>query len=112
MSDMSNMPKGAPRPAGPETDLRTTPNFDLLASVPMRVSVEVGTTALPLAELLTLGEGSVVELDRNVTDLFDILANGTLVARGEVVSVGDNYGIKIAEIVAAERRLAGLERRV
>lgn len=111
MSDMSNMPTGAPRAVSSETDLRTAPNFDLLANVPMRVSVEVGTTALPLSELLTLGEGSVVELDRSVTDLFDILANGTLVARGEVVSVGDSYGIKIAEIVAAERRLAGLERR-
>lgn len=111
MSDMSNMPRNAPQTHGHETDLRTSPNFDLLASVPMRVSVEVGTASLPLSELLTLGEGSVVELDRGVTDLFDILANGTLVARGEVVSVGDSYGIKIAEIVAAERRLAGLERR-
>lgn len=111
MSDMSNMPAGAPRGTGANPDLRMTPNFDLLASVPLRVSVEVGSTALPLADLLTLGEGSVIELDRSVTDLFDILANGTLVARGEVVSVGDSYGIKIAEIVAAERRLDGLERR-
>lgn len=111
MSDMSNMPTGAPRVSGTDPDLRMTPNFDLLASVPLRVSVEVGSTALPLSDLLTLGEGSVIELDRSVTDLFDILANGTLVARGEVVSVGDSYGIKIAEIVAAERRLDGLERR-
>jgi flagellar motor switch protein FliN len=111
MSDMSNLPTGAPRGAGTDPDLRMAPNFDLLASVPLRVSVEVGSTALPLADLVTLGEGSVIELDRSVTDLFDILANGTLVARGEVVSVGDSYGIKIAEIVAAERRLDGLERR-
>lgn len=111
MSDMSNMPSGVADADAPGVDLRAAPNFDLLAGVQLRVSVEVGSTLLPLADLLTLGEGSVVELDRATTDLLDVYANGTLVARGEVVSVGDSYGIKIAEIVATERRLDGFERR-
>lgn len=111
MSDMSNIPLGVGDAELLGQDLRGAPNFDLLAGVRIRVSVEVGSTMLPLSDLLTLGEGSVVELDRATTDLLDIYANGTLVARGEVVSVGDAYGIKIAEIVATERRLDGFERR-
>lgn len=111
MSDMSNMPSAAFGVEAVEADLRSTPNFELLAGVKLRVSVEVGSTALPLADLLTLNEGSVVELDRATTDMFDVFANGTLVARGEIVSVGDSYGIKISEIVAPERRLDGIDRR-
>lgn len=108
-----SMATGAEPPlaAAEVTDWRTASNFALLAGVPLRVSVEVGATALPLAELLTLGEGSVITLDRATNDLLDIFANGTLVARGEVVAVGDRFGIKIAEILAADQRLDGLDRR-
>lgn len=86
-------------------------NFDLLAGVTLRISVEVGSASLTLSELLQLGEGSVVELDRQATDLLDIFANGTLIARGEVVAVEGKYGIRVVDVVAANQRLAGLERR-
>jgi flagellar motor switch protein FliN len=77
----------------------------------MRVSVEVGSASLPLSELMNLTEGSVVELDRQANDLLDIFANGTLIARGEVVNVDGRYGIRVTEVASAERRMAGLERR-
>lgn len=110
MSDMSNSPSpGSGTPVG--ADLRLAPNFDMLAGVALRVSVEVGSTALPLAELLTLAEGSVIELDRATDDLLDVYANGTLIAKGEVVSIGDKFGVKIAEVVAADRRAGGPDRR-
>lgn len=111
MTDMSNSPRADDMPPVDYVDLRTAPNFDLLAAVPLRVSVEVGSASLSLATLLTLGEGSVVELDRATTDLLDIFANGTLLARGEIVKVGENYGVRIVEIVAPEHRLDSFDRR-
>ena len=86
-------------------------NYRLLADIPLRLSVEVGSTSLKLAELMELSEGSVVELDRQAYELLDILVNGTLVARGEVVTVGGKFGIRVVDVVAAEARLQGVERR-
>jgi flagellar motor switch protein FliN len=82
-------------------------NLELLSGVSMRVSVEVGSASLTLSELLQLRKGSIVELDREADALLDILANGTLIARGEVVTIDGRYGIRVAEIV--DRR--GGERR-
>lgn len=84
-------------------------NFDLLAGVTLRVSVEVGSASLKLSDLLNMSKGSVIELDRDANALLDILANGTLIARGEVVTVDGRYGIRVAEIV--ERR-TGADRRL
>jgi flagellar motor switch protein FliN len=86
-------------------------NYRLLADIPLRLSVEVGSTSLKLAELMDLAEGSVVELDRAANELLDILVNATLVARGEVVTVGGKFGIRVVDVVAAEARLGGLDRR-
>jgi flagellar motor switch protein FliN/FliY len=86
-------------------------NYRLLADIPLRLSVEVGSTSLKLAELMDLAEGSVVELDRQANELLDILVNGTLVARGEVVTVGGKFGIRVVDVVATEARLSGIERR-
>ena len=86
-------------------------NFRLLADIPVRLSVEAGSTALKLSELMDLNEGSIVELDRQSHELLDIMANGTLIAKGEVVTVNGRFGIRVLEVVAADARLAGLERR-
>ena len=86
-------------------------NYKLLADIPLRLSVEVGSTSLRLSELLDLSEGSVVELDRQASELLDILVNGTLVAKGEVVTINGRFGIRVVDVVAADARLAGLERR-
>lgn len=108
MSDMSEAPrleelgKGGASLAG---------NLRMLADIPVRMSVEVGSTQLRLVDVMNLGEGAVVELDRQADELLDIMVNGTLVARGEVVTVNGRYGIRVVEIASAETRLAGLERR-
>jgi len=87
-------------------------NFGMLADIPVRLSVEVGSTALKLSELMELSEGSVVELDRQSHELLDIMANGTLIAKGEVVTVNGRFGIRVVEVVAAEASAAGgVERR-
>ncbi len=108
MSDMSE----APRLDGDaQADGGMARNMRLLADIPVRMSVEVGSTQLRLAEIMALGEGSVVQLDRQADELLDIMVNGTLVARGEVVTVNGRYGIRVVEIASAEARLAGIERR-
>jgi flagellar motor switch protein FliN len=103
MSDMTEAP--SMRPPSAEG------NFDLLAGVSLRISVEVGSASLTLSELLRMGEGSVVELDRQANDHLDIIANGTLIAKGEIVDVDGRYAVRIVDVIAADRRLAGLERR-
>ena len=104
MSDMSDVP------AVPQ-DLASRGNYRLLADIPLRLSVEVGSTSLRLAELMDLNAGSVVELDRQANELLDIMVNGTLVAKGEVVTVNGKFGIRVVDVVAADARLSGIERR-
>jgi flagellar motor switch protein FliN/FliY len=90
MSDMSHT--GLPK------DVGVAANFRLLQDVDVRLSVEVGATNMKLRELLALGESSVIELDRYANELLDVLVNGTLIGRGEVVTVGDRFGIRITEL--------------
>ena len=91
--------------------IAAAPNFDLLAGVSLRVSVEVGSASLTLASLLELGEGSVLELDRQVNEPLDLLVNGTLIARGEIAETNGRYGIRIIEVAQDGNRLAGMETR-
>jgi flagellar motor switch protein FliN/FliY len=90
---------------------RSPRNYRMLAEIPLRVSVEVGSTAMKLSALMDLAEGSVVELDRQAHELLDIMVNGTLVAKGEVVTVNGRFGIRVVDVVATDARLAGIDRR-
>lgn len=74
-------------------------DLDLLADVAMDVTVELGQVRMRVSDLLRLGEGTVVELDRPVTAPVDVLVNGSLVARGDVVVVGDELGVRVTEIL-------------
>jgi flagellar motor switch protein FliN/FliY len=97
--------------AGPADDAFSHRNFGLFADISVRLSVEVGSTALKLSELMDLNEGSIVELDRQSHELLDVMANGTLIARGEVVTVNGRFGIRVVEVVATEGAITGAERR-
>ena len=83
--------------------------IDLLAGLQMNVAVELGRTELTVAEVLGLGPGSVIELDRLAGEPVDILVNDRLIARGEVVVVDENFGIRVVEVV---RRTIDQEERV
>lgn len=74
-------------------------NLDLLMDVAVPITAEIGRTELPLAEVLRLGTGSVVELDKSADEPVDILVNGKLLATGEVVVVGDRFGVRILDVV-------------
>ncbi|SNS71947.1 flagellar motor switch protein FliN/FliY [Geodermatophilus pulveris] len=74
-------------------------SLDLLRHVAMEVTVEIGRTRMTVGELLSLAPGEVVELDRAASAPADLLVNGTLIARGEVVVVDEDFGLRISEIV-------------
>ena len=80
-------------------------NLRVLENIDVALTVEVGGAEIKIKELLRLGEGSVVELDRLAGDPLDILANGTMIAKGEVVMVGERYGVRFTEIVDPEKRM-------
>jgi len=69
-----------------------------LMSVPVQVTVQVGCTRLSLSELVAMKPGSLITLDREAHDPADILVNGKVVARGEVVTIGERYGVRITEV--------------
>ena len=83
--------------------------LDLLMDVVLDVSIELGRTTMSVKDILALGVGSVVELDKMVGDPVDILVNNKLIAKGEVVVVDENFGVRITSIVTTEERLGTLE---
>ena len=74
-------------------------NLDLLMSVPIQITVELGKTRKKIKDIAELTPGNIVELDRQAGDQVDVIANGRLIARGDVVVVDDNYSVKITEII-------------
>ena len=71
-----------------------------LTDVPVKVTVEIGRAKLTLAELIELRAGSLIELDREAHEPADILVNGKVVAHGEIVTMDDNYGVRITSLIA------------
>lgn len=96
----------APLPPGPVTTEHGS--MDLLLDVELDLSVELGRTSIPVKEVLQLGPGSIVELDKLAGEPVDIMVNGKLIARGEVVVVDENFGIRVTEIASRTERLNGL----
>ena len=83
-------------------------NLKVLENIEVKLTVEVGSTEMKIRDLLKLNEGSVVELERLAGDPLDILANGVKIARGEVVMVGERFGIRFTEVTNPEERVQKL----
>jgi len=85
----------------------TTPITDIsmLLDIPVTLSMEIGQTRISINELLKLGKGSVIELQRMAHEPLDVLVNGTLVAHGEAVVVGDRFGIRLTDVISPQERL-------
>ena len=94
-----------------DTELETpkraidTDKMRALENIEVEMSIEVGRTEITIADMLRLNEGSVVELDRLAGEPLDILVNGTMIAKGEVVMVGERFGIRFSDIVDPEARV-------
>jgi flagellar motor switch protein FliN len=102
-----NQDINAPQPEG-KGERASIENLRVLENIEVRMTVEVGRTEITIRDLLRLNEGSVVELDRLAGDPLDILINGTMIARGEVVMVGERFGVRFGEIVDLEKRVQGI----
>lgn len=83
-------------------------NRDLLQNVPVTLAVEVGRTSIKVKDLLRLTQGSVVELDRLAGEPLDLLIEDTVIAQGEIVLVGERYGIRLTRVAPAAERVRTL----
>ncbi len=102
-------PPPAPRAQFPQLDpepgaVAGSEQLDLVMDIPVTLSVELGRTKIQIRELLQLAQGSVVDLDRLAGEPMDVLVNGFLIARGEVVLVNDKFGIRLTDIVSPNER--------
>ena len=94
---------GVPALAESET---LPPMLDRLMDLELPVSVALGRAVLPIQDILKITSGSLIELDRDVGEHVELLVHGTVVARGEVVSIKGNYGLRIKEIISRQERMA------
>lgn len=79
-----------------------TRGFDLIKEVDVRLSVELGRAEMKLRDVLALGEESVIMLDRLTDELLDVMVNGKLIARGEIVAQGNRFGLRIVEMTGQQ----------
>ena len=119
MGDMSAAPvsPGVMPSAAPFSNFPTAPEeaplsrgMELIMDIPLDVTVELGRVRMLIRDVLDLASGSIIELDRVAGEPVDLLVNGRLVAKGEVVVIEDNFGIRLTEIVSPADRVAGLGR--
>lgn len=113
-SDISQPPK--PNQVTPPGDRdsekpeasKDSPNLALLLDIPLEISVELGRTRMIINDLLQLGQGSVIELNKLAGEPLEILINQKLIARGEVVVVNEKFGIRLTDIISPMERIKQL----
>ncbi|MTV47806.1 flagellar motor switch phosphatase FliY [Heliobacillus mobilis] len=96
-------------PLQPQRVGKDMTNLNLIMDVPLQVTVELGKSKKTIRDILDLGPGSVIELDKLAGEPVDILVNGKLVAKGEVVVIDENFGVRITDIVSPIERLGNLQ---
>lgn len=84
-------------------------NIDMILDIPISLSVELGRTRMLIKELLQLGQGSIVELEKLAGEPIEILVNGKLIARGEAVVVNEKFGVKLTDVVSPSERISRLK---
>ena len=92
-------------PLGESVPYGAGSNISLLMDVPMSLTVELGRTRQLVRDILGLGEGSIIELDKLAGEPVDILVNHKLIAKGEVVVIDENFGVRVTDIVSPAERL-------
>jgi flagellar motor switch protein FliN/FliY len=107
MDDLDNNAEIKPEGLGEEVK-KNKIDSDVLQNIPVTISLEVGRTSLKIRDIMSLSQGSVVELDKLAGEPLDLLINNTKVAQGEVVLVGDKYGVKLTNVVPASERVKQL----
>ena len=106
----------APEPEPPSESINSAPpekrkkasNMELLLDIPLEISAELGRTRMIINDLLQLGQGSVIELNKLAGEPLEILVNQKLIARGEVIVVNDKFGIRLTDIISPLERIKQL----
>jgi flagellar motor switch protein FliN len=83
-------------------------NLDFILDIPLEVTVELGRTNMPIYDLLQMGQGSIIELNKIAGEPLDILINQKLIAKGEVVVVNEKFGIRLTDVVSPRERVEKL----
>lgn len=91
-----------------QEEQKETKGFEFLLDVPLQVSVEVGRSRLMVKDLLQMGEGYVIELDKMAGEPLDLYVNSRLIARGEAVLVNDKFGLRLTDVVSPSERIEKL----
>lgn len=84
-------------------------NLNLILDIPLRVTVELGRTKMPVSELLNLTQGSVIELTKLAGEPMEVLVNDKLIARGEAVVVNEKFGVRLTDIISPTERIEQLK---
>lgn len=84
-------------------------NLDLILDIPLKVTVELGRTKMPVSELLNLTQGSVIELAKLAGEPMEVLVNDKLIARGEAVVVNEKFGVRLTDIISTRERVEQLK---
>jgi len=102
-------PEPAPQPPSPPKDKEEKlGNLELLLDIPLEITAELGRTRMIINDLLQLGQGSVIELNKLAGEPLEILVNQKLIARGEVVVVNEKFGIRLTDIISPLERIKQL----
>jgi len=99
MMNMNISPAQFQNFAGDSPILSTGENIGIIKDVPLEVTVELGRTAKPIADILDFAPGTIIELDKVAGEPVDVLVNGKFVAKGEVVVIEESFGVRVTEIV-------------
>lgn len=102
--ELENVAQNTEEAAGGDSN-----NLDLILDIPLRVTVELGRSRMVVSELLNLGQGSVIELNKLAGEPMEILVNDKLVARGEAVVVNEKFGVRLTDIISPKERVEQLK---
>lgn len=90
---------------GPDKDR----NLQMILDIPLRVTVELGRTKMQVSDLLNLGQGSVIELNKLAGEPMEVLVNDKMIARGEAVVVNEKFGVRLTDIISTKERVEQLK---
>lgn len=100
-------PEGVEAEAAGDVDLKDR-NLQMILDIPLKVTVELGRTKMPVSELLNLTQGSVIELSKLAGEPLEVLVNDKLIARGEAVVVNEKFGVRLTDIISQAERVQSL----
>lgn len=108
VAEAAGMVESSGRKASSEMPTHKDRNLSLILDIPLKVSVELGRTKMPVSELLNLTQGSVIELSKLAGEPMEVYVNDKLIARGEAVVVNEKFGVRLTDIISPAERVEQL----